>query len=408
MTSHGGNKHKAFVLITALLSAAIILIITIPYISRVSTEYKLMHKIYSVTAALDLAEAAVERALWEGLWNNHLYTGYTKNGNVYTLSVNSFKTNTNQTIGDYDISATDDGMNVTVTGTGYVPNRANPTGKRMIRVVSNRGFVKAVLSGSNITVSGNPLIDTYNSSLGTYDSQAPHPTSGADIASNGTITFVKSSSSKPVKGNANPGPGHPMATSPDPSGWVTGTYGTLSAPMTIDPIPQATLDGAKANNNNANITLDPRYPTWSPLSGYALTVGGDKQITLPAGTYYFTSMTVSNSGKIDISWAVVIYVEGGAISVGGAVIINTGQPRNLQIYSSGTSITDSNSADLVASVYAPNASVSITGNADFYGAIISGSDTLSNSGKIHYDSDLQNISPAFKNNKTYTWQEIQH
>ena len=65
MSRYVRGDKKGFVLVTTLLVASITLIITIPYVARVAAEYKLMAKLCDATAALDLAEAAIDRAIWE-------------------------------------------------------------------------------------------------------------------------------------------------------------------------------------------------------------------------------------------------------------------------------------------------------------------------------------------------------
>ena len=407
MKLYSRSNNRGIMLITTLLVTVVLTMISLPYIARIATDYKLTSKFYNSTVALNLAEAGVERAIWCN--NNGSFSGWSQStdgdGNtVYSISVNAFKTVDNVTMGDYTVTAviSNNGMTAAITSASYVPNRTSADETKAINVTyTKNNFGRAITSLGNISLSGAPVVDSYDSSLGPYNKKTA--TSHGDIACNGSITL---SGSPNVYGSANPGPGHPFPT----TGWpysqiqkfVSGTYGTLQSPLVVDPIPASAIDAARASNNNANIVHD---ENWSPLSGYALTVDGSHTITLPSGTYYFTSISVINSGQVNIGGPVIIYVDAGNISLGGAGMVNPGQPRNLQIYSTGSSITDSNSADLVAAVYAPNATVSITGSADFYGSLTCGSETLANSGQIHFDTNLLNVSPVFSSSRAYSWKE---
>lgn len=394
------SNRRAFILITSLLFASILVIIALPYVSRITTEYMLMMKIYSNAAALNLAEAGVERGLWEINHNSSTFNGWSSatdaNGNhTYGVSVNGFKTASNQTIGDYDVTAwvSADEMSGIVTGKGYVPNRTSPSSTRIVKVTCARqNFNKAVLSLNGITMSGQASTDSYDSSLGTYDSQTP--TLQGDIATNGAISL---SGQAYVGGDANPGASYPFTGVPN----VEGSYGTLQAPIVIDPIPPSALDAARASNNNSGIIHELGF---EPVSGYALSVPASATITLPAGTYYFTSISVN--GTVNTSGSVVIYVDGGNIAIAGQGLFNDSQPRDLLIYSTGSSINIAGQADLSGAIYAPNATVTLTGQENVFGSIVCGSNIDSGQAKIHYDLDLMNVTPVFASNRVTSWQEL--
>lgn len=394
------NK-KSFVLITTLLITSILIIITIPYVSRVVTEYKLMAKIYNATAALDLAEGGIDAALWEIAHNNSSFTGWSSttdlSGNkTYSVTVSSFQTSDGTVIGDYSVTATvsADGMSAVVIGTGYVPNQTSPDEVRIVKVVYTRNnFSKAVLALNGISMSGQAKTDSYDSSLGSYDSQT-HTQQG-DIATNGAITL---SGQAYVNGDANPGPDYPFTGTPP----VSGSYATLDAPFTVEPIPPSILEAARLNNDNDNII----HGSQDPLVGYAFSASSSEPVTLPGGTYYFTSINISGQAVINVTGSATIFVDGGNITISGQGIINDGQPRDLLIYSTGSSINISGQAALAGALYAPTATVTLTGQEDFYGAIVCGQNVDSGQAAIHYDMDLLDVMPVFANNRVTSWQEL--
>lgn len=396
------NK-RSFVLITALLVSSILIAITVAYVSRVATEYKLMSKVYNSTAALDLAEAGIDRALWEINYNGSGFSGWSTSidgsgSQTRSISVSGFQTASGLKIGDYSVTVTisADGMSGTATGIGYVPNAAKFDEKRTITVKFLRSnFNKAVLALNGITMSGQAKTDSYNSSVGPYASQTP--TQEGSIATNGSITL---GSSTYVNGDANPGASYPFSGVPP----VSGSYGTLQAPFTVEPIPSSVLTAAMASTNYDNITHDPKK---EPVTGTSLNVSSDSYVTFGAGTYYFTSINIAGQATVNPSGTVIIYVDGGNINISGQGVINTGAPSNLQIYSTGSSINVSGQAALAAAIYAPSASVTLTGQEQFYGAIVCGQNSDSGQAKIHYDLALANLTPVFANNRITSWQELQ-
>lgn len=381
-----------------------------PYVSRVVTDYGLTSKTYNSTAALDLAEAGIERALWEIGYNNAAFSGWNNStdgsGNkTSTISVSSFQASTGSAMGDYDTTAfmPVSGASATITSTGYAPRKSLPSGERTITVgatfANHNNFTRALSAvdpNGGIIMSGQAYTDSYNSTLGPYSLQ-PHTKNG-DISTNGSISL---SGQAYVNGNANPGEDHPFTGTPP----VSGSYGTLQAPIVVDPIPDSVMSDARSVNNNTNIQKNsPTDP--SPLNGYDLSV--TNPITLPEGTYYFTSINVSGQAHINVVGNVKIFVDGGNVNIAGQGIINTSAPKNLLIYSTGLNINMSGQSEFTGAVYAPLATVKLTGMADVYGSIICGSSIDSGQAAIHFDMDLVNVSSGFSKTATVnSWQEIQ-
>jgi hypothetical protein len=440
MTDRTRKGNKSFVLITSLLAASVLMVITVPYVSRVTTEYKLMQKVYSSTAALDLAEAGIERVLWERNWNSDAFTGYAKTVNgdgstTYTRSVNSFQTNGGQTIGDYDISATicADGSTATVTGTGYVPNRTQTDGKRVIKVVyAKHNFPNAFTAVGNtagaITLGTQNKVDSYNSANGTYS--ATHQDSNGNISTNGSIVLGNQAR---VYGDARPGASYPFPSKP--SG-VYGAWGTLAAPAALDPVPRSFLDGLKNGaNNNGNIikgeTTDPEPLNPGTL---AFSLGTQKTATLPGGTYHFTSLTIGTQSTLNVTGPTTIYVDSGNIYIGTqanlniaagsnntAIFLDGGnmtvdgqgnvnnlsqRPRNMVVYSTGSNINLTTQTDFYGAIYAPSANVTITTHGEVFGSVSSRTINCGTQASLHFDADLLGVSPVFESNGVTSWQDI--
>jgi hypothetical protein len=93
----------------------------------------------------------------------------------------------------------------------------------------------------------------------------------------------------------------------------------------------------------------------------------------------------------------VIKLTGTLNSSGASSLPNTTSiPSNLRIlssYSGNNGVTFGNSSSLQLVVYAPNTNVSIAGSAPLFGTVVGKTITLSNSGMIHYDTQLKTIWP---------------
>lgn len=404
------HSREGFVLISALLITSISLLLLIPYASGVLADLKLASIINDSTVALDLAEAGVERAIWEIRYN-----GKTSS---FTIPVSSFQSSTGDSKGEYEVTAALAGNNsATITSRGYVPDKTSYKAKKTVMVTYSfhRAFEKAVVGLNGISMSGQALTDSYDSAAlnafgnpagynglkadGTYNKSQE-----GDIASNGAITLGTNTY---INGDANPGPDHPFSGTPP----VSGTYGTLQVPITVDPIVLPPDISSVNNNSQIVIPGDPPVAIFTPGT-QDLVLSGTTQIGLPAGTYYFTSVKMSGQSSINVTGAATIYIvgEGGGavdVNITGQGIVNSGKPGNLVIYYTGSAIKMAGQASFSGAIYAPLATVTMSGQVDIYGSIVCGSNVDSGQAAVHYDIDLARVMPGFVDNKVTSWQEVQ-
>jgi len=184
------------------------------------------------------------------------------------------------------------------------------------------------------------------------------------------------------------------------------TYPTPDAPSPMPPTGALSLNNAACNYTGcANIAAG-EY-SLAPGSSASPSLYPDVNIKgtvhLTAGVYNFNSLTLAGAGasggilKID-SGPVIINIAGVGFSANQAPVDLTGGsvfnpaliPSNLQILYGGTSLvklTGGTNSSMLA--YAPNATGSITGGADFYGSMITNTITDMGGAAIHYDRQLQ-------------------
>jgi hypothetical protein len=196
-------------------------------------------------------------------------------------------------------------------------------------------------------------------------------------------------------------------------------YPTPAAP---NPLPPTTNVGFTQNGGCpagvSHCTVSANGATLTPGgAGSTLTLGnvttnGNSVLHLNAGTYVVNSITMNGSSKIVIDSGPVIFKVAGVgvttpITITGNGIVNTTfRPTDLQFVYGGTGEVKLAGGDQTSGLfYAPQATASITGGADLYGAIVVKRLTETGGAAIHYDRNLQNSAMTAGNfmMSAFTW-----
>jgi hypothetical protein len=229
-------------------------------------------------------------------------------------------------------------------------------------------------------MTGAAYTDSYNSSSGPY-AAATAGTMG-NVCSNSNISVTRGAV---VNGNAHPGVGDTTTVSGGAS--VTGSTSPLGSALSEAAV---NFGDAATVNNNADIPKTSGGRLALDGSGNFSMAHGDT-LTLPVGTYYFASLTLSNGASVSISGATVIYVTGN-IDFSGGTCVNTAQvPANLQIYCTGATIDMSNGSQFYGVIYAPTSAITRSGGSDFFGMMVGNTLTLGNGSGLHYDTALNSL-----------------
>jgi Flp pilus assembly protein TadG len=231
-----------------------------------------------------------------------------------------------------------------------------------------------------VTISGGSYTDSYFSSSGYSASTAR---SHGNVCSNGNIGL--SGGLTVVHGDAHAGIGATYSTSGGAS--TTGSTANLTYTLVEPPVDNT---AAAASNNNANIPLSHAGKTAYNSGTRAFTLSGGDSLTLPGGTYYFSTLTLSGGCSITVSSAVKIYCTGNIDTSGGSIDNTTAIPSNLQLYTTGSKCVLSGASQTYAVVYCPGADITRSGGtSDFFGSMVGKSLTLSGGGGLHYDESLR-------------------
>lgn len=234
------------------------------------------------------------------------------------------------------------------------------------------GSVAFNLFGGNVGTNGNETNSGANATInGTL--AVPNPTYG--VCSAGNITGLT---------GGNPGQ-------------VTGGFVQLSAPVTFPP-PSITAPLAGTPNTFPGCAVNP----------CDISLNGNNTVTLTPGTYTINSIQMAGQSQIIIAPDPVTHNYGPVIlnivsngtstpiAIAGQGISNpTYDPSIFQILCCGPgapanpTIQIAGKGSSAATVYAPNAIVDFSGNAQFFGSAIANKLTDVGNGAIHYDLNLQ-------------------
>ena len=117
-------------------------------------------------------------------------------------------------------------------------------------------------------------------------------------------------------------------------------------------------------------------------------MNGQNTATLVGGNYCLHSITLSGGSTLTVSGPVKINLTGAFTASGNSVVNPTLIPRNLQVATSFTGnngVTMSGNATGYFTVYAPGTSVTLSGNAELFGAAVGKTFTGSGKQQMHYD-----------------------
>ena len=254
-------------------------------------------------------------------------------------------------------------------------------------------FPNVLNSREQLTVNADVMVDSYDSSLGTYASQAVN-TSGIHTyaGTNGDVSSNKGvvvNANAHVFGDATPGPGY--AVTLNSGSVVTGSTAPAPNPFSF---PQIAI---------------PAVPPGSPMS----VPNGSSQV-LGAGKHSFTGLAIGKSATLTVQGPATIVVDdftggkdarlvidasAGPVTIfvrntynhinGFEAVPASGSPMALAWMIDGTQSINFPSASKVrGAFYAPNADITFTSNNEAWGSFAGNRVAMSSSMKFHYDEVL--------------------
>lgn len=122
-----------------------------------------------------------------------------------------------------------------------------------------------------------------------------------------------------------------------------------------------------------------------------MSVRANDNLTLEAGEYYLDSLTMRSGATITLKGPTTLYVRGNIDASGAGFVNVTADPKNLSIISTGANVDFGGTWDFYGSILAPNADVTLRGDAQWYGAVIGGTVWINGNGEFHVDESLPEV-----------------
>ena len=253
---------------------------------------------------------------------------------------------------------------------------------------NDRGLCGPFIGIQSADIGGNMTTDSYDSDDGSYS--AGTASDRGSICSDGDVVVHGDAE---VNGDARAGEGGEVTINGSPT--ITGNIGNRVKPLDL-PIPNA---GPYASNNDNDdlpevlrLNAQGNGNHWvSPVDNqmdFRLNAGD--VYYMPTGTYYFRDMLLNGGAILHIAGDVTIYVTRDLTFNGGSfVITDASKAENLTINMTGGVANITFGSPFFGVLYAPNTDVTISGDADVYGAVVGKTLKVTGNALGHYDESLQ-------------------
>jgi len=412
------NEEKGFVLAVGLVVMSVLLLLAVPFLYQLSFENRLTVKSYKSSAALSLAEAGVERAIWELNYGD--ITTWDGDSALRTMAISSFQTPDGNVIGDIEIRVEDtDGDNPVVSSLGrvaLVESRVLYKGARVVLEEEKyKPWINGIFGDEELDFDSNAYVDSYDSRDGAYGGS--NMGSEGHVGTNGThYGCIDMDSNARIYGNAVSGP----ESVPEDviitrsNAEIFGAMESLSDPndMPSVPLPEGLPymgDYFLGGSDTDTISLSGEYSSFRLDSNAMVTITADVILYI-TGEF---SMLSNTELEIDPGIRVTIYLGGSFVQGSNTQFNNLSEdPTNLLIMGTDSFNGEMNwnsNSELWGAVYVPRADISFNSNADFYGSISGKSFECDSNSGIHYDLALAALVLDGADGtpfKVKSWQEV--
>lgn len=357
-TKRDRRHEKGAVLSIAILVGVVLLIMAVPFFSKLSGQYRSTDRSVKALSAFNLAEAGVDRALYEISNWSYLPWIVFEDGSQ-TATITGLQTTDGTTIGDVDIAFSPlVNERRVLTSTGRIPYLSGENVTRTVVVNIEKHLASifdfGIFADDYIWAKANWLIDSYNSNDGPYDPYDPEPGVQGHAGTNNTdddSLVIDLGMSSEVTGNLASGFGSntddllDIISLPDEDpDWLGGERKILPAEFELPsvdvlnlPVQPGIGDGTFDDDGNPMFAVpdDLDLSNWFNLSEYdgvedldlawvdpAYNMGSFEStkkdgtiVMTPADSGVYTDFIIGIQSDIQISGNVVLYVTGGLYDI---------------------------------------------------------------------------------------------
>lgn len=319
------------------------------------------------------------------------------------------------------VDAQDLGGNIVQLRATGLEDRAGASMELVVRRVPNTIWRYGAFGREFLHMDSNARIDSYDSTAGTYASQAVNGSgssawanSEGNAGSNGDITLDQNAK---IWGDAVAGPEH--TTTVLGNAIVTGSTSPASEQMELPALTVPTYTSYGSMTTNANVTI----PTGNRSYG-TLKVGSNKTLTITGPASIVIGNLTLNSGSSIIANAddgpVEIFVlDSFIMNSNTAIRSNDYEPKDVSLKLLSDNVinpevtvqldeVDFNSnSQIHGTIYAPTAAITFDSNFELFGAIIARSIDVDSNSRFHYDEALVDATATgLPTYETLCWRDI--
>lgn len=275
-----------------------------------------------------------------------------------------------------------------------------------------------VSTPTSLALASGSFIDSYDSTLGPYGGS--NVSSKAAIVTNTTAdSSVSLANNTQIRGSLRVGVGgDPNEVISRPEG-VTGTKWALYQPATVPtvtaPTGMGTSTGSLATSNNQTVTIssNTHIDTLSLANGSTLQISGNVTIQAdgPVTINQGAKIQVLPGASLKLYFGSTLDVKNNAIGM----IVDGQNLSRLQVLGFGAGAVSLTNSQVQGVIIAPNSDLTMTSNAQVFGAVATKSLAMSGNATLHQDkritsgTDFVNVgySPP-SNARTVEWRQVIH
>lgn len=366
---------------------------------------------------IPMAEAGMEEALahlnsnpgslaangWKAVGTNFVRTRVFSNAYFHTL-----------------ISSSREPVIVSV-GYARVPLHTNYTRRTVVAMTRRAPPKYGVVAKGTVTMNGTSYVDSFDSSDpqfstdGLYDFAKRRDQAG--VASVSSSRAAVDTGGAKIYGYAATGPKGTVAGNVGDGAWLASYTGLQPFHVADDfnmAIPDVVLPSMSLRSPPAGGDVDGvRYShilsgdNDYEFSSISLSSDGGILVTGRVRVYLRGDLKMSARAGIVIApgASLEIYIAGSADVTGKGVVNGTGIAGNCLIYGLPTcrDLKLAGDGNMQTRIYAPQAQVNLSGDADISGSIVGNTIRLSGKGAVHYDEALGRNNPVFR---VVSWEEM--
>jgi hypothetical protein len=392
------NEEKGFVLIVGLIVMMVLLLLAVPFLYQLSFENRLTTKSYKSSAALSLAEAGVDRAIWELNYGD--ISSWTGDDTLRTMGISSFQAAGGNVIGDVGIRIVDPSADhPIVESRGTVSYVGSLEVIRTVRseLGGHPPFKFAAFGDDGIMIDKDVEIDSYDSRNGDYDNPGNVGSEG-DIGTNsGDFSAIYMDNLADLAGDAVSGaesdPESVIITAPAAN--IDGEKRALDEPIVFPQIaPPGGLPwvGDYSMSGTDSIFLSGQYGSFTMEANSVVTIEDDVILYI-TGDFY---MDQNSRLDIAVGASLQIIMGSGSFEMDQTSTINNLSQDPTKFVLFGTAVFTGNiyidqGSEFYGAIYAPNAIVELDQANGFYGAIIANNVLFDQDTVLHYDKALEDL-----------------